>query len=300
MHPGVKGEVILVRAIAGLVGLALLLMLPEVAALAAVQARPRPSPIYQPGSVPVGADVSYPQCGHHLPFGQAFGIVGVNGGRASTFNPCLAKELAWAAHGSTEDSLQPALSVYLNTGDPGSTYLGQTVPDWPDSGVTPLGPCLPTGLFGHLPGLGQTSAGCAYLYGYQRAEADLAWLSAAASRAQIGERIRSVPVWLDVETSNTWQASPELNLVDLQGMVAALQAAGVRRIGAYGIAMEWLEITGGTQDVAGGSIFALPSWLLGAGSLAQAQSNCQSDPLSGGEVEITQFPLPNVDGDYAC
>jgi len=300
MHPGVRGEITPLRGIAGLVGLALLLMLPEVPALAAVRARARPSPIYQPGTAPVGADVSYPQCGHRLPFGQAFGIVGVNGGRASTFNPCLARELAWAAHGSTEDSFQPAVSVYLNTGDPGSTYLGETVPDWPNSGVTPLGPCLPTGLFGHWPGLGQTSAGCSYQYGYQRAEADLAWLSTAASAAHIGESIRSVPVWLDVETSNTWQASPDLNLVDLQGMVAALQTAGVRRIGVYGIAAEWLEIMGATQDLTAASIFALPSWLLGAGSLAQAQGNCQSDPLSGGEVEITQFPLPHVDGDYAC
>lgn len=300
MDPGVRGKVALTRAMVGLAVLAALVALPATPVLAAAKVKALPSPIYQPGSVPIGADVSYPQCGHRLPFGQAFGIVGVNGGRASTFNPCLATELAWADHDSTDDGLEPAVSVYLNTGDPGSTYLGETVPDWPASGLTPIGPCLATELLGHWPGLGQTSPACAYQYGYQRAQADLAWLSQAAAQARISESIRSVPVWLDVETSNTWQASTELNLVDLQGMVAALQTAGMTQLGVYGIGAEWLEITGGTQDVAGGSIFALPSWLLGSGSLAQAESSCQSEPLSGGEVEITQFPLPNVDGDYAC
>jgi hypothetical protein len=45
----------------------------------------------------VGADVSYPQCGTPMPTGQAFAVVGVNGGRPTTTNPCLADQLAWAA-----------------------------------------------------------------------------------------------------------------------------------------------------------------------------------------------------------
>lgn len=299
MGPGAGGKIRLVRAVGG-VSLLGALVLSTTPVWAKAPSKPSPSPIYQPGSLPVGADVSYPQCGHTLPVGQAFGIVGVNGGRASTVNLCLAKELAWAADRSTEATSQPAVSVYFNTGDPGSSYLGEVVPDWPNAGGTPAGQCLPAEQFGHLPGPGQLSPGCAYEYGYQRADMDLTWLSLAAHKADLGGSIRSLPVWLDVETSNTWQASTELNLVDLQGMVAALRQSGIRQLGLYAVPAQWQEITGGTQDAAAGSLFALPTWLLGAGSLTQAESDCQATPLSGGEVEITQFPLPTVDGDYAC
>src|SRR5262249_36867915 len=58
-----------------------------------------------------GYDVSYPQCRGLLPAKPLFAIVGVNGGKAFSVNPCAAKEIAWA--GGTEAWL------YLNTGNPG-------------------------------------------------------------------------------------------------------------------------------------------------------------------------------------
>jgi hypothetical protein len=73
----------------------------------------------------VGADVSYPQCGGPLPTEHAFSIVGVNGGRATTTNPCLATQLAWAAEasgGTVHDDIQ----LYVNTGNP-----GEQAPTWP-------------------------------------------------------------------------------------------------------------------------------------------------------------------------
>lgn len=36
-----------------------------------------------------GLDISWPQCSVKVPTSQAFGIVGVNGGLATTTNPCL-------------------------------------------------------------------------------------------------------------------------------------------------------------------------------------------------------------------
>src|SRR5438105_13852995 len=54
----------------------------------------------------VGNDISYPQCGKTLPTKQAFGIVGVNGGIATTTNGCLTTQLKWAAR-STGVTDQP-------------------------------------------------------------------------------------------------------------------------------------------------------------------------------------------------
>ena len=60
----------------------------------------------------IGHDVSTPQCGRALPDIGAFGIVGVNGGRAFSENPCFATEYEWAKR-------RPAApGVYVNTGNP--------------------------------------------------------------------------------------------------------------------------------------------------------------------------------------
>ena len=61
-----------------------------------------------------GNDISYPQCGTAFPSGQAFGIVGVNGGLANRLNPWLGEynggpatsELYWA-WGSSGSSKLP-------------------------------------------------------------------------------------------------------------------------------------------------------------------------------------------------
>jgi hypothetical protein len=62
---------------------------------------------------PHGTDISYPQCERDLPVDRHFAIVGVNGGRPFTPNPCLAKQWQWAdAHG--------AAAVYVNVANGGS------------------------------------------------------------------------------------------------------------------------------------------------------------------------------------
>ena len=42
-----------------------------------------------------GYDISYPQCSTTPPTGQAWGVVGVNGGLATTANPCLSTQLQY-------------------------------------------------------------------------------------------------------------------------------------------------------------------------------------------------------------
>src|SRR4051794_11318559 len=67
----------------------------------------------------VGYDVSHPQCGSVLPTGQAFAVVGVNGGTATTVNPCLSTQLRWASTSSGAVAAQPKVQLYLNTANPG-------------------------------------------------------------------------------------------------------------------------------------------------------------------------------------
>jgi len=76
----------------------------------------------------VGYDVSYPQCGRKLPTDHYFGIVGVNGGNASTPNGCLADQLVWASKAKT-GSNQSKKQVYVNTANPGQVI--SQVSTWP-------------------------------------------------------------------------------------------------------------------------------------------------------------------------
>src|SRR3954452_12155896 len=83
----------------------------------ALAAKPAPGPA--PAPTPTGNDISWPQCGKALPKGQAFGIVGVNGGKATTTNPCLTSQLNWAAGSTGQATDQPKVQVYVNTANPG-------------------------------------------------------------------------------------------------------------------------------------------------------------------------------------
>jgi len=60
-----------------------------------------------------GNDISWPQCGGAFPAKAGFGIVGVNGGRPFTQNPCLGPEWQWAL------SNKGAPAYYMNLSNPG-------------------------------------------------------------------------------------------------------------------------------------------------------------------------------------
>ena len=95
-----------------------------------------------------GYDISYPQCGGAFPSNPAFGIVGVNGGKVFSVNPCLASQIAWAG-GATGQ-------LYANTGNPGPALSSF----WP-SGQTSPRSCDPANL---------DTADCAYDYGFNAAQ----------------------------------------------------------------------------------------------------------------------------------
>lgn len=242
-------------------------------------ARPGPEAEAKPGK-PVrsyGYDISYPQCGGAYPSDPAFAIVGVNGGRVYSANPCLASEIVWG--GGT------AAELYINTANPGpaiSSYwpLGQEFPRFCD----PANP---------------DTADCAFDYGWNAAKHSFETAQAAYAELGIEASPALTTWWLDVETSNSWRDDDlTLNVAALQGEVAFLRdVAGVTRLGFYSTTYQWGLITGGTK------VFAeYPSWGAGARNERIARSVCDSTTTSftGGPLVLMQFPYSGFDANIRC
>jgi hypothetical protein len=247
------------------------------------------------GAIPpsrVGYDVSHPQCGTELPADRAFGVVGVNGGLATRANPCLREQLAWAA-GSSGVTDQPELQLYLNTANPGQQI--DEVTTWPTDGATPYGGCE-----------GGNDQACSWEYGWERAANSVVSFFAPAARAN---RLDSGPHrytwWLDVETSNTWQAGSSdaraRNLAALEGMAAYLESQGAE-VGLYSTGQQWRQIVGTVPE--GSPLADLDSWLAGSVTYEQAVEACSAEPLvPGGRVALTQYVPDGLDGldhDHSC
>ena len=221
----------------------------------------------------VGYDISYPQCGGTFPSGGAFAIVGVNGGRPFSANPCLASELAWAG---------VEAGLYANTADPGPALSshwpnGQTSPKECNTAANP----------------GSDTPECHYDYGWNAA-AD-SFQVAANAYAGLGWTQPANEWWLDVETANSWTSTPALNVQALQGELDYLTSAGAAGVGFYSTAGMWQTVTGST------TVFAAHStWLAGATSLSDAQSRCGGAGFTGGSIALVQFVSGGVDNDVRC
>ena len=235
-----------------------------------------------PASGQTGADISYPQCGGSYSSdlsGQAFGIVGVNGGRPMEPNGCFTAELAWEANLGATSSQQ----LYVNTADPGNI-----VSDWPTGGSSPYGKCTSR----HNKGANSTA--CAYVYGENEAHYDIGLVGASAAG--------SYQWWLDVETANSWQGrhNLEMNQASLDGMLAVLPQG---QVGVYSTSYQWGQIVGSKLDATSTSegLGALPQWIpTGQGSASTAQADCQTIPrVTSGRLVYTQY-TSGYDYDYAC
>lgn len=227
---------------------------------------------------PLGVDVSHPQCGGPLPTGQAFALVGVNGGTATTTNPCLASQLAWA-QGSTGATVHDDVQLYVNTGNPGGTGSAS----WPRSGSNRYGECD-----------GSSSISCAYQYGWDRARDDA--MNRGISRPE------EYMWWLDVEIANTWDytdGGTARNVAVLEGMTEYFTSIGVRGVGLYSTRYQWRQIVG---DAVGStsSLNGLSNWRPTGSTLEDARANCGLAPLTpGGRVEMTQF-TSDYDYNHSC
>ena len=94
------------------------------------------------------------------------------------------------------------------------------------------------------------------------------------------------PIWLDVETYNTW-TSPDRSVQLLSELAISLTAAGYP-VGVYAPPAHWLEITGNAN-------LALPTWLaLGpytdiAAGVADSKAACLQGSFGGKTPDLVQF-----------
>jgi hypothetical protein len=218
----------------------------------------------------VGSDLSYPSCSHPVPANEPFGIVGVNGGRAYTDNPCAATE----AHAFKN------VSIYVNTGlYTDGTYFARAMT---------YGGCAAT----------DRSCG-AYWYGY------LAGLEAyryAKSQKLAG----AATWWLDVELMNDWNTDTGLNDRSILGehqaiadMTPATATEPRAAIGVYARAGEWSTITGG-----GLARHHWPVWYatgLRNQTTSQLARFCTKS-FTASSVQLVQWIGPGTlnDLDYGC
>lgn len=244
-----------------------------------------------------GLDISWPQCGARVPTTQAFGIVGVNGGLATTTNPCLKDQLVWASK-SLGGTKQDKVQLYVNTANPGG--LGTV--SWPTTNTDSLGNVV-NNSYGVCDG--SDSIACAWQYGWNRAVEDVVLrFQPAATQAGVSNLASSYVWWLDVETSNTWKATGsafnnQSNAVVLEGMTSYFKSAG-GRVGLYSTSYQWNQIVGGSVTVAS-NLNGLASWLAGSTTLNSAKQTCNASALTaGGSVVLAQYVSKNLDYNYSC
>lgn len=244
----------------------------------------------------IGADLSWPQCGSasSWPQDMAFGIVGVNGGKATTTNPCSGQQVVWAS-GSAGGTTQPTVQLYVNTANPGEYFRDHPTVDrgsWPTSNAgsdatrpsNPYGSCVATTA-------GLTSTACSWMYGWNRAVED------ANDRGVADPGSRRW--WLDAETDGTWQSGLAQNRATLEGMTAYLTSIGAS-VGLYSSPSEWTTLFGTVPSSS--TLAGLPSWrAVGVATLATAQQSCTAAPFTvGGRVEMVQYVADGFDRNATC
>ncbi len=213
------------------------------------------------GQVP-GFDISWPQCGKAYPPGPvAFAIVGINGGKPFTANPCFLHQYRWAQRVETH----PA--VYVNT-------------DFPKPGRIealngPYGTCE------------ESDDWCrAYNYGHANAREVIA-------RAQsLG--ITPSMWWLDVEGGNYWTNDPVHNAQVIRGVLEGFQERRLP-VGIYGTPYQWRIIAGGYAP----GVPVWTAGAQGIEMAARRCAN-PAFAFAGGVVVMVQYYDYGFDTNYAC
>ena len=175
-------------------------------------ARAQEPPRSASGESLVGYDISWPQCNGPYPSAYAqVGIIGVNGGRPFTENPCLASQWDWLGQYSQRDA------VYINLDYFKDVSVHQL---WGPAGFCTL-----------------DDLECrTYNYGWNSARDALA----RAKR----NGVKTNEWWLDVETMNHWSDNKFHNERVIAGAIEYLQGKGLD-VGIYSTPYQWGVIAGG-------------------------------------------------------
>ena len=232
---------------------------------------PAPDGLHHPRLSPFkalarGYDASWPQCNApHRPATASYAIVGINGGKAFTLNPCFLDLLR---------ASPPGAGIYLNTGfNPKNAprllpYCAAKAALLPQTNATQQ---LAYGL------------GCSTTVDTLRVMSDFA--------------IRYPSIWwLDVEETNSWDdAHPDVNRYSILGQIDQLVTTG-KTIAVYSDFPDWKQITGGLW----GDPRIAGNWVAGK----SPQDACTHAGFSGAPVwlaqELATWPGSGYDSDYAC
>jgi ribosomal protein L24E len=224
-------------------------------------------PSFQPGSY--GYDVSQYQCSGFPPAPHQIGVVEVAGWSYGAVNPCLAREVTWAAGG---------LNLY--------TFLSYGT-------STTAAP----GCAGNV--TAPTTPACNYGYG-------AAVSSYEDAKAAVGTRV-DVPWWLDVEQIG-FSSSPS-TAASRSVVVGAYDALryteDINTVGFYFSVAHWNDLVGAYNP----SAPLFPAWWTGptpAYKCTDARTEALSlkDTLPSGPIQLLQYTdsvnKQPFDGDYAC
>lgn len=108
----------------------------------------------------------------------------------------------------------------------------------------------------------------------------------------------ALPVWLDVETENTWSGSQVQHVAYLSAMLATFAEAG-HPVGIYSTPTLWRRITGGVE-------MDVPTWVaIGRNERSAAERTCSGRGLAGSPPAMVQWVelLPDgrlLDHDLIC
>ncbi len=141
-------------------------------------------------SASAGYDISWPQCGLPYPGEHRVGVVGVNGGRPYTHNPCLHDEYNWALSQPQQKHVLSTPALYMNLAYGESRQGPRTCEKWDLS-------CQ------------------AYNYGSGAAASALVYARGVGAYTDVW--------WLDVETGNRWSDRVDLNATVVQGAIDRLR-----------------------------------------------------------------------------
>lgn len=207
-----------------------------------------------------GFDISYPQCQKEYPAYSAFSVIGVNGGRPFTLNPCFYDQIIWSKSNMAKTSLYLNLS-YISPRSSEYALLGPNI-------------CSPT------------DDNCfAYNYGYQAAK---------FSTNQVQQNnFKPYIWWLDIETMNTWSDQKSLNQQVIQGTIDFLTENG-QRIGIYSTNFQWKTIAGEFKP--GLPVWAAGAKDL-SDAITRCNSKYA---FTGGHVMQVQYQQNNFDNNHLC